>query len=222
MSRARVALAAAMVLTVVAVGLVPAGVAGRSKRTPCRPDKGAEVVQANTRAILVRGPRESGSRDYFACARSAGRMVYLGGVSSDLAGGTGLVFRLGGTYVARLKTIADGRESASAETLSVVDLRARNGGSGPSFSGSTRGDVRSQVIDTFVMAPNGVAAFSAVTDGAPDQVELIALSRRGPVTLDAGPDLAPSSLALAGRRLYWTKGGVPRSAELGAVPSSGP
>lgn len=36
----------------------------------------------------------------------------------------------------------------------------------------------------------------------------------GRTMLDAGPDVVPDSLALSGSTLYWTRGGLPRSARL--------
>ena len=211
------------VLAVAAVALVPATGGGRPKRSACEPGKGV-VVQASSRAVVVRR-REGGSQDFYACLRSNGRFVSLGNRREEFAGGSGVDFRLAGRFVAVIDELGDARFGAR-QTLSILDLRKRNGGRDargggvPTVTVSFMTTDEAQLsIDTFVLTSEGVAAFAVKSSRAGDAVDLRVLSEAGDRSIDSAPDLVPDSLAVAGRRLYWVKAGVPRSTELRAVPS---
>ena len=44
---------------------------------------------------------------------------------------------------------------------------------------------------------------------------MVVVAGREERVVDAGPGVEPGSLALAGARLYWTRDGLPQSAQLG-------
>jgi hypothetical protein len=59
-----------------------------------------------------------------------------------------------------------------------------------------------------------IAYLSDQSQGAPRAVYVLTLGAAQPQQIDIGEDIDPTSLALAGHTLYWTKAGQPRSAQI--------
>jgi hypothetical protein len=65
-----------------------------------------------------------------------------------------------------------------------------------------------------VVKTDGSVAWIVETDQEDGKYQVHAVDKTGSRVLALGPDIAPSSLALAGSTLYWTQGGKPFSAAL--------
>jgi hypothetical protein len=67
---------------------------------------------------------------------------------------------------------------------------------------------------TIVVKTNGSVAWILETSAQEDRYQVHAADTTGSRLVASGPDIDPSSLALAGSTLYWTQGGKPSSATL--------
>jgi hypothetical protein len=185
-----------LVVTAVLLLLSPSASADR-RREPCV-RAGARVLAADTRGRIFHVERHGLDR-WYACLRSRDRSVWIEDASppdTDLS-----LPRVASPYAAvvidRLTT------GPSAPEVTVIDLR-------------TRREVGARAplgVSDLVLTRQGTVAF---VQGASPEARVRTMDRSGRVAdLDVG-SIAAGSLALSpdGKRLYWLKDGVPRSAQL--------
>lgn len=67
-------------------------------------------------------------------------------------------------------------------------------------------------VDQYVMKANGSLAVAGAKDDIDPRLRLVKADSTGTMVL--ADDIERASLAIAGSRIYWTEGGVPRSATL--------
>lgn len=174
--------------------LVVAAVAGSGHACSA---PGAKTTLATASARVFRVP---GGRTY-ACLYRVGRRVSLG--TSYVGSGPSVDklerVRLAGPYVGYVRFGYD--HTLTTSRIAVRDLRTGR-------VVRRTGPLTSRVTDLELSA-TGAAAW--IADG-----EVWRSGAPGPVRLDAGPDIDPTSLAVAGSTVYWTRGGGSYSASLTA------
>lgn len=69
-------------------------------------------------------------------------------------------------------------------------------------------------VQSLVVRSDGSVAWIVDEGGMPEESKVVSVDTTGTHTLAAGVGIAPTSLALAGRTLYWTQNGTPFSALL--------
>jgi hypothetical protein len=173
----------------------------KTKKRHC-PTRG-RTLAADSRA-RVWEVRRGDELSLYACLRRTGRVRRLTYGDIDYSS-----VRLAAPYVA-YDDVEDG-SGGVFEFIERVDLRTGREKQvaelGTLFGeGSQLGDL--------VVARSGAVAWTAVKDENGTSVEKYDADGAG--TLDPGPDVDPGSLALtaSGKRVYWTRGGVPQSAPL--------
>ena len=155
-------------------------------------------------------------RAWYGCLHSRGRRVGLG-----VVGAAGVFLdriapvRLAGRYVGHANEFTASPGDATGAVVLVTDLRTgrvkRRFENAPTFS-------TYDVTDLELSVTGSVAWIARVRSGAGgaeihEVVKMDSTTATAQV-LDAGPSIAPDSLALSGSTLYWTNGAVPRSAVL--------
>lgn len=192
--------------------------AARSSRSSSCQGVAPHVIAADAVAQVF-AARVREEREVFGCTYGH-RRYRLGDVpeceSVGGAGGCGGVanFALSGTLVAFGESFAGG--GARAEWLIVVrDLRSgktlRRVPTGTPPAGFRQ--IGAGVASDVVVKSDGAVAW--LTSAAPfPKMEVHVSGRGGTRLLASGNEIQPNSLALAGNTLYWTEGGVPRSALL--------
>jgi hypothetical protein len=189
-----VAAAAALVLMVSPADAKP-------KRS-CGPRSAGTVARSDSGRVFTRTRRVDETTYMAACLFRGGRPIVL---SEDPDGGSGVSWNPGPFVLAgRFVAFVDGScmlESCGG-SFEVVDIKRRRlVRSEPDFRGEA-----SRIVLTF----SGLAAALAGDYSGAEYVET--LDRRGPSTVDRGPDL--SSLTLDGHRVGWLHDGEPRIARL--------
>jgi hypothetical protein len=188
------------------------------------------MVLANSQAEVYLAPEEAASPEFlgfYGCSYEGKRSYLLGHPPEGSSSGeTGI----------RLETLAGSIvafEGGSASTyygtdwlIVVRDLR--NGKvlhSVPTGTpihpepprtedGITRQDVGVGPATAVVVKSDGAVAWIVETDREEGYYQVHVLDGSGSRVLAEGPEIAPTSLALAGSTLYWTQGGKPFSATL--------
>jgi hypothetical protein len=175
-------------------------------------------VEQQTKFEVLFSKVVQGDRFFYGCAFSSQHARRLPGQScceTDVASG----FQLQGRYVAYQSLNQEPASPVAIGTLYVYDVKAGQikvqapavtPGSGPG----------SIFISSIVVKANGSVAWIGGLQSGPAptdyQVQTEDTTATGPVTVDQGTDIAPSSLAKAsdGLSIYWTRGGVAKSAPL--------
>jgi hypothetical protein len=196
------ATALAAVLLAGAVTTPQTGVA--AGRAACSSD--GKAIAANSRLRVYRvGPRANFR--IYACMLPRGNRRFLARGTDNDDGGPGR-FQVAGRFVA----YADGfcSRSSCATRVLVVDVR-RDRAQLDAQPPDTRG------ITDLAVTPGGRAAWVRRIipfNGSGERYEVVVRAEGGPQTVDAGSDIAPDSLAISGATVYWTRGGIARSATL--------
>lgn len=211
---------AALIATAVAAPLAsaPPAAAGTVERCQLR---GSRTVVANEQGRVftardrLRGRTVTG---YFGCLYRVNRAYYLGRDyrSRDFTDAVQHV-RLAGRYAGYAVLSRFDRPCGFAGEARVTNLRTgRVEHRAPGIPGRA-----AERITDLELKPNSSVGWiaTACLPGAPDRDEVNVIDADGRRTLDSGVDgtatnIAPSSLALSGSRLYWTKGGTATSATL--------
>jgi hypothetical protein len=166
-------------------------------------------VRADAGGRVFKLTDKLGDETYYACSYRVGKRWDISD-TYDISR-----VRLASPYVAFVRWDVGSR--ISEYDLYVVDLRTGTERHAAEFR-SEPFSVSSDRIRQFVLSRRGRVAWIRETSG-----ETVATSRRveafgpsGATTLDPGPGVDAGSLALtsAGRRLYWTNAGEPRSTQL--------
>lgn len=198
-----------LVVTASSASLAKTGAA----RTGCHP-RGSTTIAATARSRVFRVSRlapYSKVHLTYGCSFRVGRSVRF--ALPDLPLGYGAL-ALAGPYVAYSVTGDCSADYCDPNSVVVQDLR----------TGRVRYvdgvDVAVAHVTGLVLRVNGAAAFITSTyDDTGAQrpgYEVVAVATGGPAKiLDSGTAVDPGSLALAGKTMYWTAGGQPRSATLG-------
>jgi hypothetical protein len=176
----------------------------RSARKPTCPTAGVTIAANEHVRVYRRG--SSSSYTAYACATKTGRVRKLG--TFDREEGGARLFRIAGTRVAFDDLSCGGGSAGCIGAVRVVEVRsgARRAAANASGTGIAR--------DLELTRTGAIAWTRAPASGQPDAGELRKLDADGEAVLDAGPDLDKESLAVSGSTLYWTRGGMPRSAQL--------
>ncbi|MEA2374213.1 MAG: hypothetical protein QOD53_676 [Thermoleophilaceae bacterium] len=191
----------------IVVALAPSGAAARRNHN-CAV-RGRTVV-ANRVARVFRAHYDpNDDSETYACLYRGGGAKLL---TYDLAGsGTdvfhGAEFQLAGTFVASAQVECGGGECDYSSVRSV-DLRTRRTARSPDR-------MQPDLLAPFALRLAKSGSFAvAARERYPSVYGVFAVEARGKRTLDSGVDVDPNSLALAGSRVYWMRGGVPRSATI--------
>jgi hypothetical protein len=197
------------VLAVAAVAL-PGTAAAKKRRRTCTPSHSTTVV-ANARVRVYRRKAKSGDVFLYACAHKTRRRVKL---PSNEPGVDGYgPFALSGRYLAFGYYPSCGvceDEDNFVWVMDAVRRRERH------VLLDDDDDGKATRITDLEVDPRGSVAWISRDLIAPSV--LVQKSEHGSsmaTMLDSGPDVARHSLARSGRTLYWTKAGVPKSAQLG-------
>lgn len=176
-----------------------------------------EEASRHARVYSVRRVQDDAvTRRWYACLYRTQRPVHLGdvgpaGMFSDRISPV----RLAGRYVATAEEYTAASGDALGAVIQVRDMRS--GALVQRFQ--SPGDPNTYDVTDLELRTNGSVAWSArIVQGMPATTTYEV--RRFPTTeshstiLDSGPAIAPRSLALSGRTIYWTSDGAPRSATL--------
>jgi hypothetical protein len=195
-----------LVAIVVAVVLVPTSLAdARKRRDPCRP-KHSTTLFANDTIRLFDVPKGDDGKSEYVCSWASRRRFFL--THSDAAEDVNEVrnFETSGRFFLYV-TYTCTKEFCNYGEVGLIDLRA----------GTRR---RPSLPDPSEIALTDTGTVVYTTDPPvsslpnPPGVYVLARSASQPEPLDAGDDLDPRSLALAGHTVYWTRGGQPHSARV--------
>ncbi|HUB36633.1 MAG TPA: hypothetical protein VL972_07395 [Solirubrobacteraceae bacterium] len=216
-------------LFLVSFGASTAGARGKAP-VKCPPGR-SHLVAADAQAQVFVAPKTPRLPEYpgfFGCVYGRGKSYLLGipleGGSPTGSGGSAM-FTLGGPVVAFEESVSTNLEPESRYENEIVVRNLRNGRylhrlpTGTPMTPPKNGDVGvGPATDIVVKSDGAVAWIVDVGKGgvsrAPAVYEVHAVDRTGSRVLASGPEIGPSSLALAGSTLYWTQGGKPMSAVL--------
>jgi hypothetical protein len=202
----------AVALVTVAAALLAAVPAQALRVGQCRLGKGAAISVASKRAVIFRRKDRRGLFVAYACHLRVGRNFRLSN-HDDPNGDTTVVPKaLTGRYAGYAVTHCPG--PGGEDCISRVFVRDTRNGKTLRSARAYVGATNDFFTDSLVLAPNGDVAWIAESDDPSEAFEVRAATAGGTTQLDAGPEVDPDSLALAGRRVYWTVGGEPRSAVL--------
>ena len=200
--------AAALLLT----SLVLAPAAAAAKRAPDCATTG-RTVAANAQARVYMVGDDFDGAAVYGCVYGSTRRTRLGYEYTSSSSDAGVwVAGLHGSRVGYAKWASS---DLSSWTAKVSDLRTRT---------TIREMGRSGGIDDLLMTPAGSLALVhdnynsyAEASSGPGFVHryvVTKLESRGVTRLDGGPNVEPYTLALAPHRVYWTRGGEPRTARI--------
>jgi len=154
-------------------------------------------------AVILRVREDPDTNTYWGCARPGGRarpFIWQGFYDSRPSD-----IRTAGAWVAWGHRSCDRYTMQCGGGVETHNLRTNR-------PGHRLYDIPS---DIEVRANGSVAAILATDHG--DRTRRLRVAKHdldGYAVLDEGPDIDPESLARSGQRLYWTRGGEPRSAVL--------
>ncbi|HEX8068068.1 MAG TPA: hypothetical protein VF520_16240 [Thermoleophilaceae bacterium] len=209
----RVIFPLAIVAAVAAAIAAGTGTAASARGT-CSPSKSTTVAQSEAVRVYTRTATVDGQRTkvFYACAFNTRRPFRLP-VNELGVDGYG-PFALAGRYVAFGYHPSCGACADEANVVYVMDAVARTARHHVIVDDDDDG-VKSAFTD-LEATRQGSAAWIARDTGsaATVQVQKVEGSSDTPVALDSGADVELRSLALSGTTLYWTRGGVPKSATL--------
>jgi hypothetical protein len=217
----------AVAVPLVVVQSVGAIQAHKKVSTRCVPGE-PHVLVANAHAVVYEGPSDGNPGEIDACAYGYRRSYALGRVPYGSSSGGGGVARetLAGTAVAYEVFDSFGSEESGSSTELVVVRNLRNGRvlhrvpTGVSARPSQVGNIGIGRTTGLVVKSDGAVAWIVATgEELPNGEErgtfqVHAVDSTGGRVLASGGNVDPSSLALAGSRVYWMQGGVPESAVL--------
>ena len=191
-----------IVLALVCALLVAAPADAVKKRDPCRPKHAAtEFVNRKFRIFIV--PTRDGDAEYLCVWRTRRRFKLAEGSGRDATGDYLNGFQTAGKFFLYATANIGGPDSQGRIWL----LNFRTGKlTDPRFNAFP--------YATLLTAAGTVAYTTDPSRGAPRAVYVLPLDASQPQQLDAGDDIDPLSLALAGHTLYWTKAGQAYSAQI--------
>ena len=186
---------AAPLLAAGAIGAPPAA----ARSSTCESRHGDTVLQTRQARVFTRAGLDTAA--VFACLRSSRQRSIALGELHDFDGGGLSQFRLAGPYLGFRDIVCDRYTSDCRSWIRMVDLRSR--------------ELLGRAFDVadWVMRRSGALAAIESAD-ASQGWEVRRYDGDRSEVLDAGSDIEPDSLAASGTRVYWMRGGVPRSAPL--------
>jgi hypothetical protein len=152
----------------------------------------------------------------YACLRSGGRSVRLGGTACRGRGGAVGTIALAGDVVAyelHYCSVDTGSAAVAVRGLRRGTPLHRES----AWSGGTMAPESFVHVTSLLVTPSGSVAWIASNESIVRHqaaFQARAVDRRGPRLLDAGERIRPRSLRLRGRRLSWRDGGTTRTATL--------
>jgi DNA-binding beta-propeller fold protein YncE len=218
-----------LTLFLASFGVSAAGARGKAP-AKCPPGR-SHLVAVDAQAQVFEAPETPRLPEYpgfFGCAYGR-RTSYLLGHPSLGGSPTGTngvaMFTLGGPVVAFEESSVTNLEPEARYTNWILVRDLRNGRylhrlpTGTPTTPPENGDVGVGPATGIVVKSDGAVAWivdagrNSVLNG-PLIYEVHAVDRTGSRVLASGSEIDPSSLALAGSRLYWMQGGKPMSAVL--------
>jgi hypothetical protein len=201
----------AVVASAVAVSLlVVAPATPAAKRARCRPTHSRTLVK-NSRARVYDRKDRRGLFVAYACVYRSGKRYRLSDHDDANGEETDDVPTLSGPYLAYSVNDCPGTGDECYADMRVLDLR----------NGKRRRPVNAfgaESDDTFVtdivLDTRGDVGWIAESDNPRLLTEVRVATSRGVRTVDSARDIARHSLARAGRRIYWMRGGRPKTAKL--------
>jgi hypothetical protein len=200
-----------------AISLIVTAAAAESNSDPSCEHRArvSRVVAASPQTLVYR----TRGRGYLACSRRDHRVTALPDLGgNDFGGGASPVIALLGNAVAVGGTGCTRYEPVCGIEVEVYDART----SKRIASAGENAEFSSERIARLVVSPSGRVAFTAYRAFAGQKGELrfepalFVVSGDSFESLDSGPSLDAKSLAVSGRRIYWTINGVARTALLEA------
>jgi hypothetical protein len=185
---------------------VPAAPAATSTAAKCSP-KGSTAILAteDARVFEKRNAKDKEQFDVFACRYATGKVVKLGVRFRGDPTGVG-TFRLAGRYVGFVDNDCD----ACDPQITVYDLA---NGKAKRDVDAAQGDTGEPGVGGFVLTASGSIAWIVVGDET-RVFKSDGASPKAATLLDGAKDVDADSLALAGKRVYWSRGGAPQTATL--------
>jgi hypothetical protein len=200
----------------------------RHNVTPKCPPANEGVVAADAQAVLYEASSivyESeehkfveGQEEIFGCAHGAKRSYHIGlppyGGPGE-SGGVGPV-----ALVGPIVAYDVGERAGVVSTRSVEEIWVRNLRTGklihrmPNGAPSEPGDIGLGDTTAIIVKSDGAVAWMVRAGEKLGGIQVRSVDKTGSHLLAASPEIAPTSLALAGSTLYWTQGGKPMSAAL--------
>jgi hypothetical protein len=197
----------------------------RQRPSPKCPPGHSHLIAADAQAQVYEAPERRGlPLAFFGCAYREGKAHFLGilpsGGSPSGFAGTGL-YTLAGPIVANdeFSSTSVGPEITRYE-YEVVVRNLRNGSvlhrlpTGTPLGLPENGDVGIGKAKAIVVKTDGAVAWIVAVRSTAVEYQVHAVDATGSRVLASGPEIDPSSLALAGSTLYWIQGGEPFSTPL--------
>jgi hypothetical protein len=180
--------------------------AASSTAAKCSP-KGSTAIIAdeNARVFEKRNAKDKQQFDVFACRYATGKVIKLGVRFRGDPTGVG-TFRLAGRYVGYVDNDCD----ACDPQITVYDLTT---GKAKRDVDAAQSDSGEPGVGGFVLAENGAIAWIVVGDET-RVFKSDGASPKAATLLDGAKGVDSDSLALAGKRVYWTRAGAPQTATL--------
>jgi hypothetical protein len=209
----------AVVLGTIATCLAASTPANAAKRLPCS-KKGSKTVAADEHGRVFRQayPRED-KEIIFGCLYESDRRFVI--IRSEGDGGLGVRAAIAGPLTGY--QFGSCIEGDCVGGVGVSDLRDGTLVRYPSSDDPRDFEVSASGALAWIEPGSGGFEVRAA-EGPPCSITGSCGAGDKGVLLDAGPRIAPTSLALSGARVYWTNGGTPRSARLqgGDTPGESP
>jgi hypothetical protein len=226
MRQITIAIISSLVL-IILTGSADAARTHKMASAQCPPGR-SHLVVADAQAQVYEAPEAPEYLGFFGCVYGQRRSYLLGHpliTGSPQGGGGARLYALVGPIVAfeRYSTINLASETRYEDEVVVRNLR--NGRvlhklpTGTPPTPSENGDIGVGSAQVIVLKSDGAVAWivQIIENAVPkDKVtyQVHAVDKTGSRVLASGPEIAPSSLALAGSILYWTQDGKPMSAVL--------
>jgi hypothetical protein len=179
-------------------GIPPAADAAENCRTRGR------TVEANGSVRVFVSVRAQGQvRNYYGCDLARRRARLLGTWESGGQGGVTARFGLAGRKIAFEDVLCGDTTEPCSANVFRMDMRTGR----LRLLVQLNGPVEAPPASDLLLTPNNTVVWIRRDGRGPARVTKVGADRQL-VVLDPGPDVEPGSLATAGNRIYWTRGGV--------------
>jgi hypothetical protein len=204
---------------------IPVESAHKKSYTKCSSGH-ARIVAADSQAQVFEAPAIASLPEYldFIGCVYGQRRSYVLGIPPSYGSPTGTagsgMYTLTGTIVAFEESSTTNLQPGIRFVEEIVVRNLLNGRilhkvpTGTPATPSKDGDVGIGGATAIVVKSDGAVAWIVAVSGKAVAYQVHAVDKTGSRVLASGPEISPSSLALAGSTLYWTQGGKPMSATL--------
>jgi hypothetical protein len=193
-------------LTWVLLGWMPA-TAGASTG-PCS-RLGSRTLLASAAGRVYRVHAHSARQRTYVCDVRSGRSHYLGDRLTFSGGGTDFVvghYRLAGHYLGYSYDESGMEDYTTVRVMDIRTGRLRHNADGITQLGTPDFNQKPGVTDLELRPSGDVAWIARNIYVQPMRLEVFKLDAQGRTLLDAKSQIDPNSLAISGKRIYWTTG----------------